>query len=264
MFVLLALAMSLQASPCDGTRPSAPPADQVAAMRTAADVVSLSRLVGGAAAPRDITLPVLTNGHAITQFLRENYPQGLRADTVRNTRTMFWVCIDSAGRVVNPTVIRTGGLALLDSFALEAIQRARFMPARTKAGIAAVWMPYPVQIAPYVIYRELPLPDRSETPVFVPYTTKPELINRSQVGRALVSNYPVNLRNSGVGGQAIVWVQLDTEGRVVRTQLKQTSGEPQLDKAALKVASIMRFSPARIGDDPVSVWIQLPIAFRSN
>jgi outer membrane biosynthesis protein TonB len=37
-----------------------------------------------------------------------------------------------------------------------------------------------------------------------------------------------------------------------------------LDAAALKVANVMRFSPALNGTEPVPVWIQLPIVFRTN
>ena len=54
------------------------------------------------------------------------------------------------------------------------------------------------------------------------------------------------------------------EGYIVRSQIKQTSGHSELDAAALKVAAVMRFTPARNDDQPVAVWIQLPIVFRSN
>jgi TonB family protein len=263
MFVLLALAMTVQTADC-GERPAAPPVERVMAMRTAADVVSLSRLASGGAVPRDLTLPVLTNGHVITQFLREDYPQGMRGDTLRSTRTMFWVCVDNTGKVHHPTLLLSGGLAVMDSFALEAMQRAQFMPAATKAGRVSVWIPYPVQIAPYAIYRRLPVPDRPETPVFTPYTVKPQLTNKAQIGRALVTNYPPKLRAQGIGGQTLVWLLIDKEGRVERTQLKQTSGYPELDKAALEVAERMQFTPARNHEEPVHVWIQIPIVFKSS
>ena len=52
--------------------------------------------------------------------------------------------------------------------------------------------------------------------------------------------------------------------RVVDARVRQTSGEPKLDEAALRVARIFQFTPARNRDLPVAVWIALPIVFKAR
>ncbi|MGQ0560564.1 MAG: energy transducer TonB [Gemmatimonadota bacterium] len=101
-------------------------------------------------------------------------------------------------------------------------------------------------------------------PVFTPYTVKPELKNREAVSRALVRNYPPLLRDAGIGGTVLTWLLIDETGNVVRTQVKEGSGHDALDQAALKVADIMRFTPALNRDQKVKVWIALPIVFRTQ
>jgi protein TonB len=99
---------------------------------------------------------------------------------------------------------------------------------------------------------------------FTPMTVKPELKNRSEVARELERRYPRLLRESGIGGAPVIWFYIDEQGVVQRTELKQTSGYPTLDEAALAVARVMRFSPARNFDRIVAVWVYQPITFESK
>lgn len=129
-----------------------------------------------------------------------------------------------------------------------------------------------ITIAPttweYSPVEDLPPPPEGEAtadlaagPTFTPYTVKPELRNLAEVRQALEREYPPLLRESGVGGAVYVWFFIDETGRVVRTQLKQSSGHAALDRAALEVADIMEFSPALNRDQRVKVWVALPISF---
>ena len=106
--------------------------------------------------------------------------------------------------------------------------------------------------------------DLAANPALTPYTSAPELLNAPEVRAALVQLYPPLLRDAGVGGTALVWFFIDETGRVRRYQIKESSGHASLDEAALKVADVMRFSPALNRDEPVSVWVALPIGFRPN
>ena len=99
-------------------------------------------------------------------------------------------------------------------------------------------------------------------PTFTPYTVKPELKNSSEVQRALEREYPPLLRDAGVGGTAVVWFFIDENGRVLDTQVAQSSGHASLDQAALDVAEIMEFTPALNRDQRVKVWVQFPITFQ--
>ena len=106
--------------------------------------------------------------------------------------------------------------------------------------------------------------DIAAAPTFTPYTVKPDIKNREQVRRALEREYPPLLRDAGIGGVVLVWLFIDEEGQLVRTQVHQSSGHKDLDEAALKVANIIEFTPALNRDKRVPVWISLPITFRTE
>ncbi len=104
--------------------------------------------------------------------------------------------------------------------------------------------------------------DISAAPTFTPYTVKPDLKNRSEVGRALTREYPPLLRDAGIGGTVSVWFFIDENGRVINTRVQESSGHKALDDAALKVANIMEFTPALNRDKRVQVWVAFPITFQ--
>lgn len=102
-------------------------------------------------------------------------------------------------------------------------------------------------------------------PTFTPFTRAPILRNRTEVGEALEEEYPALLRGAGVGGTAEVWVLLDADGVLRDTRINKNSGHPALDLAAIRVARVMRFSPAMDGTDgdiPVPAWVSIPITFQ--
>ena len=88
--------------------------------------------------------------------------------------------------------------------------------------------------------------------------------NRDEVARVLVSEYPPLLRDAGVGGRVEVWIRLDDQGAVQDAQVRQSSGQPSLDEAALRVARIIEFSPAMNRDQAVPVWVSIPITFQTR
>lgn len=104
--------------------------------------------------------------------------------------------------------------------------------------------------------------DVSAAPTFTPYTVSPDLRNRDEVGRALEREYPPLLRDAGLGGRVNVWLFINEEGIVQNTRVNESSGHPSLDEAALKVANVMRFSPALNRDKRVPVWVSIPITFQ--
>ena len=119
--------------------------------------------------------------------------------------------------------------------------------------------------------EELPPPpedvtqtDLSEAPVFTPMTVRPDIRNRAEVQRALEREYPPLLRDAGIGGSTDVWFFIDEEGKVQRTLVNQSSGHQALDEAAMRVADIIEFTPALNREEPVPVWISLPITFTTR
>ncbi len=106
-----------------------------------------------------------------------------------------------------------------------------------------------------------PTGDVAAEPAFTPYTAAPDLINREEVAKALERYYPPLLRDAGIGGTTSVWFYIDDVGDVVKTRIQKSSGRPELDSAAVAVGRAMRFTPALNKDEPVPVWVALPIVF---
>ena len=92
-------------------------------------------------------------------------------------------------------------------------------------------------------------------------TVRPEITNRREVVLAMMRTYPPLLRDNGVGGQVLVWFYIDETGKTVENRLSRTSGHASLDAAALEVASVYKFTPAYLREEPTSVGVQLPITF---
>jgi len=104
--------------------------------------------------------------------------------------------------------------------------------------------------------------DIASAPTFTPMTVRPEIRNRSAVIQAMERGYPPILRDAGIGGQVLVWFFINEQGRVIDNRIANSSGNAQLDDAALRVASIYEFTPALNRDQVVPVWVQIPITFQ--
>ncbi|MEJ2216506.1 MAG: M56 family metallopeptidase [Gemmatimonadota bacterium] len=101
-------------------------------------------------------------------------------------------------------------------------------------------------------------------PVFTPFTDRPVLANKEETMKALEAYYPPLLRDAGIGGTTKVWVYIDGTGNVVKTQINKGSGHEALDQAALRVAGMMKFTPARNKGENVPVWVSIPIVFKTQ
>ena len=104
--------------------------------------------------------------------------------------------------------------------------------------------------------------DLSSEPVFTPFTVPPEITNRDEVIAAMVAAYPPVLRDAGIGGEVRVFFFIAATGAVADVRIDQSSGHEALDRAALAVARVYRFRPARNRDETVPVWVSFPITFQ--
>ena len=115
---------------------------------------------------------------------------------------------------------------------------------------------------------ELPPPpeevatDISAAPTFTPFTVAPDILNRSEVVRAMEREYPPLLRDAGIGGTVRVYFFIDEEGMVRDRRIDVSSGHQALDDAAMAVAEVYRFSPALNRDKQVPVWVSFGITFQ--
>ncbi len=236
------------------------PAPAPRELRAVDDVVLTARMANGAPAPSTIVLPQLRNRADVIGYIQHNYP-----DSISDRPSVIpvaWVYIDETGQPHLPEVIVSSGSAKLDELAIAAVQRARFAPALIDTFKVAVWVMLPVQVGGLAARPDPSPPGQEGAPRFTPYTVKPELRNRAEVARALVDNYPPELRDRKVSGTTLLWLLIDEIGRVNQVRVKESSGEPKLDEAAVRVAKSMLFSPALNRDRAVRVWINLPIVFQ--
>lgn len=267
MLAVLAFAtvvLSPQAVMPSDTPPALPvTVESLSKLKSREDIIAASRLANGTPAPATLVLPYLKNRADVLRYMIEHYPAALRG-RADFEMPWAWMFVDQAGRTADARIVRSSGKAEFDSLALGSLRIARFDPALIDGTAVAVWVPMPVQIAYEDLAAKAPPDQQDSGPRFTPYTVKPNLLNRDEVAKALVRNYPPELRNAGVGGLTMVWILLGADGNVIRAQLRETSGNTQLDSAALAVARMMKFTPARHRDAPVEVWIALPIVFKSR
>ncbi|HEX7088858.1 MAG TPA: energy transducer TonB [Longimicrobiales bacterium] len=110
-----------------------------------------------------------------------------------------------------------------------------------------------------------PLPSPPETGAergeAVPFTVKPELVNREQIRRILLRRYPSHLRRAGIEGTVVFQFWIDEQGEVTRYEMARSSGNAELDRIAEDVIELMEFRPALNMGKPVPVSVALPIVF---
>ena len=77
-------------------------------------------------------------------------------------------------------------------------------------------------------------------------------------------DYPMLLREQGVGGVVWLRVWVDSEGYPGEIKLAKGSGYRLLDDAALRAVRQWRFIPGRNGDQKLASWVEFPIRFTLN
>lgn len=73
--------------------------------------------------------------------------------------------------------------------------------------------------------------------------------------------YPEAVRTAGIEGSAVIEALLDLDGTVMDARVLKSSGNQQLDEAAIEAAKLAKFTPAMQRDKPVRVWISIPYRF---
>lgn len=77
-------------------------------------------------------------------------------------------------------------------------------------------------------------------------------------------DYPMLLREQGVGGVVWLRVWVDSDGRPIEIKLAKGSGYRLLDDAALRAVKQWRFIPAKNGEQRMASWVEFPIRFTLN
>jgi TonB family protein len=74
-------------------------------------------------------------------------------------------------------------------------------------------------------------------------------------------HYPEELWDQGIEGQTMLRVFVTDAGQIDSVMVEQSSGHAAFDSAAVHGARLLRFEPARRGEEPVGVWVLLPVEF---
>lgn len=73
--------------------------------------------------------------------------------------------------------------------------------------------------------------------------------------------YPALSRRLGEQGKVLLRVRVAADGNAAEVTLHSSSGFVRLDRAAIDAVSRWRFVPARLGEEAIASWVQVPIAF---
>jgi TonB family protein len=221
--------------------------------------------------------PRLLNPAQVQAAIQREYPPLLRDAGVEG-QTIAWFYIEASGRVTKAQVVESSGSRELDRAALKVAPLMQFSPALNRDQPVPVWVQIPITFQPRAGAEDLtqgtgalpesgvpaPVAGAGEGPRFTPYTVPPRLNNGADVQRALQERYPPLLRDAGIRGQTMVWFHIGADGRVLEVRVQGTSGHNALDQAALAVGRTMEFTPAMNRDEPVDVWVQIPITFSAQ
>lgn len=74
--------------------------------------------------------------------------------------------------------------------------------------------------------------------------------------------YPLTSRQRKEEGLVVLSVRVSKEGLPGGIQVVQSSGHALLDQAAVRAVSQWRFTPARLGQQPVASQIEIPVRFK--
>lgn len=74
-------------------------------------------------------------------------------------------------------------------------------------------------------------------------------------------HYPEQLWDAGVEGETLLRLFVTDAGRVDTARVERTSGHPEFDSAAVSGAHDLRFEPALREEEPVGIWVLLPVQF---
>jgi TonB family protein len=73
--------------------------------------------------------------------------------------------------------------------------------------------------------------------------------------------YPESARKAGAQGITLLKLRVLENGKVGEVQIEQSAGHPDLDIAAADAVRRWLFEPARMGKQPIAVWVLLPVKF---
>lgn len=126
-------------------------------------------------------------------------------------------------------------------------------------------IPVPPPPAPAAVPAPAPQPVVTAPVAQVAETPEEIVVNAQMLTAIYLRNpkpvYPGISRRLGEQGTVLLRVFVNLAGDATRVELKETSGYPRLDKAALEAVEAWKFVPAKKGGQPIAAWVVVPIKF---
>ena len=107
-------------------------------------------------------------------------------------------------------------------------------------------------------------PNLAAGPVPVEYDVAPTVKDPKRMARRMEREYPRDLLSRWIGGTTMVSAFVCERGLVRAIVMVKSSGNHELDRAALRVAEAMEFHPASKDGEPVGVWVTVPVTFTAR
>jgi len=117
--------------------------------------------------------------------------------------------------------------------------------------IRVVQSPVRTMVQPKMVTQSLPLQPAIAPATLIP----PRIISQS------LPEYPPSALEGGIEGVVLVQARIDLAGAPEETLVKVSSGNAELDAAAIRAVSRWRFSPAMQGGAAVSSIFEVPVRF---
>ncbi|MFZ2852863.1 MAG: energy transducer TonB, partial [Rhodocyclaceae bacterium] len=104
-----------------------------------------------------------------------------------------------------------------------------------------------------------------EAPSPPPAPAAPAVLSQPRFDADYLQNpppaYPALSRRMGEEGRVVLRVFVEPNGRPSAIEVRNGSGSPRLDQAALDAVARWKFVAARRGDEAVGAWVLVPIVF---
>ena len=105
---------------------------------------------------------------------------------------------------------------------------------------------------------------KDSVPTYIARDVEPVLQNTAEITELLARLYPDAMRRSGHKATVILWLFVQKDGTVGVCKVCDASEFPAFNEVATEVAESMVFTPASLKGEPVAVWINQAILFKSG
>ena len=187
---------------------------------------------------------------------RPPYPQVARRQGWEGT-VVLRINIDPGGNVGNVATQKSTGYDALDESAAQSVKTWRFDPAKDGEFPVSSVVDLPVRfnLDEYGIKAPRPEPEPEPEPEPVKVKKPARLVKSAR------PDYPQTARKQGWEGTVVLRITIGTGGDVENVKIQESSGFSELDESAAQSVKTWQFDPAKLGDDPISSAVDLPVTF---